>query len=73
MGEHVVIVVDLIGELADVADIPAVGLLHLVDHTVDEGGDGIDKRHLGALFKVTALTVLHPQHQGCQFFSALLQ
>ena len=77
VGEHLVIVIDLIGKLADIFE-PFLATLPLqtvgfVDDTVDEGRDAADERNLRPLFEVQTLSVLHTQALHSQFLTPLLK
>ena len=64
VGEHIVVVVDLISELANVSGIGLLGRFHLVEDAIDERGDAIDKREFGTLLEVATLATLHTQFHG---------
>ena len=64
VGQHAIVLTDLIREFPDIFNITAIRLLHLMDDPVDKRRDGVHQRHLRPLLKMSALTVLHPQHQG---------
>ena len=67
VGQHIVVVVNLIGQLVNVCQITLLGRSHLVKDAIDEGRDAIDERYLCTLFKIAALTALYAQELGCQF------
>ena len=77
IGEHLVIVVDLVGEFADIfqpflATLP-LQTTGLVDDTIDEGGDAADERYLRPLFKIQSLSILHTQSLHSQFLTPLFK
>ena len=43
VGEHIIVVVDLISQLADVYGIGLLGRFHLVEDAIDKRRDTIDK------------------------------
>ena len=77
LRQHLVVLVDLVGEFRDVlvAFLPDrlcfVGIsqpIDLVYHAVDERGDAIDKRHLGTLLQIATLVVGHMEASHLQGF-----
>ena len=44
VGEHIVVVVNLISQLANVSGIGLLGRFHLVEDAIDERGDAINER-----------------------------
>ena len=81
VGEHLVVVIDLVGQLADVVHrlltpysfSPSRLLAYFMYDAVDEGRDAVDERDLRPLFEAEAFAVLHPQALYGQLFALLFE
>ena len=72
VGEHLVVVVDLVGQFTDVIPLGAV-MFNSINDAVDEGRDAVDERDLRPLFEAEPLAVLHPQTLYGQLFALLFE
>ena len=63
--QQLVLLVDVIGQLADILDmillVLAIQVFHFVEDAVDKGQDTHRLRHLGALFEMATLILRHTQ------------
>ena len=50
IGQHIIIVINLIGEFLNILSIGLLWILDLMEYTVDEWRDTIYKRYFGTLF-----------------------
>ena len=81
VGEHLVVVVDLVSQLADIVHrlltpysfFPFLLLSYFMYDPVDKGRDAVDERDLRPLFEAEPLAVLHPQALYGQLFALLFE
>ena len=81
VGEHLVVVVDLVSQLADIVHrlltpysfFPFLLLSYFMYDPVDKGRDAVDERDLRPLFEAEPLAVLHPQTLYGQLFALLFE
>ena len=59
VGQHIVIGIDLFGELADISGVALRCSFHFMENAVDERCDTIDKRHLRTLLQIVTLGIFH--------------
>ena len=81
VGEHLVVVVDLVSQLTDIVHrlltpysfSPSLLLSYFMYDAVDEGRDAVDERDFRPLFEAEPLAVLHPQTLYSQLFALLFE
>ena len=77
IGQHVVVLADLIGELADIIKFLLIAVLlqatGFVDDSVNERSDAVDEGYLRPLLEVETFAVFNPETPKRQFLTPLLK